>query len=209
MIRINIVNRRFGEDANLRIPEFINCLNQINPIAIIYTNNNSTLNYRVLENNRLTNFDRDMMRFIDDDVEIPLRFVSRTNEFIDSHFLGTVDIDDLLGGSNFSLQLNLLHILVERFRTPNYINRRTVFERPHQLATIAERNHLRRLLSDSSIRYTGERDRRNNGYVFTFSSSQNYRIEHFFKTTNRRVTSEVFIIQNNDRIPLDDFIRDR
>ncbi|WP_209405200.1 hypothetical protein [Pseudozobellia sp. WGM2] len=208
MIQISTVNRRHGEDPVLRIPEFINRLNQINSRAILYTNNNRTLQYRIVDIANITNFDRNMMRFIDDDAMVPLRFVSRTSEFVDSHFLGTVDIDDLLGGSNHSFQLNLLHILEERFRTPDYAHRRTIFDRPHQLAIVAERNHLRQLLHDQSVRYTGERERRSNGYVFTYRSDRGYRIEHLFQTANGRVTSDVFIIQNNNRTPLNEFLRD-
>ena len=66
--------------------------------------------------------------------------------------------------------------------------RRRIFNRLHQLAILSERDYLRSILNDPTIRYTGERNRRNNQYVFTFISNREYRIEHLFsdKSTSNK-----------------------
>lgn len=201
-----------NQNAELRIPDFIARLNQINSQAIRYRHDNNFLAYQIINQGRLTNFDRDMMRFIDDSRIIPLRFVNRDpTTWVDHHYRATTDIDDLLAGSITSFQLNLLHILTERFATPNYERRRVVFNRPHKLGVEREREHLRSLLRDNTIRYISEGSKGPGKYAFIFRSSNGYRIEHLFSTGRGEVLrgSEVFVVRKGERVTLQQFINRR
>ncbi len=199
------------KNAESRIPEFINRLNQINSQAIRYRQGNGNLVYEIMDSEKLTNFDKDMIKFIDSSQRIPFRLVNRNKKiFVDSYKFATVDIDDLLGGSIASFQLNLLHILTERFETPNYEKKRRVFKRSHRLGIIRERNHLRDVLEDQTIKYTGERQRGRRRYAFTFRSRNGYRIEYVFSEQKSRVTSEVYIIKDQEqRMTLSEFLSRR
>ncbi len=206
MIRISTVQRRHGEDPAPSIPLFVRRLNEMNPRAIQYRLVGDELRYDVLNAALLRGFDRDMMRYIDDRRTIPLRFVAHTREFVDDHFLGTVDLDDLLNSSPFSFAMNMLHILEERIRTPNYDSQRRIFQQPHRQALEHERDYLRRVLGDPSIRFTGERDRGTSRLVFTFRSDRGYRVEHLFTTLRGRTSSEVFVVDGGRRVTLQEFL---
>lgn len=207
-IRIATVGRD-RTNAAPRIPEFINRLNQINPTAIRYRVDNDRLACDIVNEGQLTNFDTDMRRFIRSNRVIPFRFVNRDPTLDDdSYDLATVDIDDLLAASDTSFELLLLHILTERFETRNYERRRQDFDRTHRLGRIRERDHLRELLGDNTIRYTGERARGASRYVWTFRSDNGYRMEHFFQDNRdgSRRSSDVFVITGGERMTIQEFM---
>lgn len=206
MIQISAVNRRHGQNPGPRIPEFIERLNQMHPRAIRYQLIGDELHYVIRSVAHLRGFDRDMMGYIDHAMTVPFRFVSQTAEFVDSFAFATVDIDDLLNATPFSFAMNMLHILEERFRTPNYETRRRSFRRPHMLGILKERDYLRGLLGDPGLRYTGERGRGQSRYVFTFRGSQGNRVEHRFTTIAGRTSSDVFMIDNNGERTLSAFL---
>ncbi len=206
MIRVSTVNRPHGIDPAPLIPRFVSRLTAMNPRAIRYRLDGDQLRYEVLVDRRLRGFDRDMMRYIDHASVIPLRFVARTPLFLDSHHRATLDLDDLLNGSSFSFAINMLHILEERLRTPNYETRRRIFNRPHRLAIEKERDYLRGLIRDPTLRYTGERARPNGVYVFTFRSERDYRLEHVFTTGGGQTSSEIIVVQGGQRRTLPEFL---
>lgn len=207
MIRISIVSRKYGKDPRPQIPPFIMRLNQLNPLGISYRILSRTIEYRVTNPSRLTSFDRSMVHYIDSVRVIPLRLERSTATFIDNYRLGTVDIEDLLRGSNRSLQLNLLHLLEERHRIPSYAKARPnhKFASAHRRGLIRERDHLRILLEDPTIRYTGQRRRSRRRDVFTFRSSRGYGIEHIVESKGRGevIRSEVYVVRRGIRRTLD------
>ena len=206
MIRITTLARR-GRDPDARLPEFVDRMNGLNAAGISYEIDGDALEYDVIDEAVLSEFDRDMVRFVDHDDVVPIRFIGRsTAVFVDSHYFATIDIDDLLGGSDHSLRMNLLHILVERFETPNYERRRRIFMGPHRRGIEREREYLRGVLGDPTITYTGERRRSARVYVFTFRSTRGYRIEHVFTTVCSRVTSELIVVEGGIRMTLPEFL---
>ena len=200
MITISYVNRRHGEDPRPKVQTLIRRMNQFER-SISYAIDNNRLTYSIQHDPHFQRsaFAQSMIDYIDDTNRVPLRFVSLSSgEFIDSYYLATVDVDDVLGGSDHSMKLNLLHILEERFQSRNYNTQRPMarFPRAHRRAVVRERNYLREYLGDPTITYTGERSRGSSRYVFTFRSRRGYRLEHLFETRDGHVFSEVYVIED-------------
>jgi len=89
----------------------------------------------LVEGGTLSEFDRQMMSYIDDGAVLPLRFTNRhgllgdrvngfhEGVFVDAWQSAYVDIDDLLASSDLGLQTALTHFLRERQQTRNYARR--------------------------------------------------------------------------------------
>ncbi|MBI3468418.1 MAG: hypothetical protein HY000_35905 [Planctomycetes bacterium] len=220
MIRITVVNRGPRHDAAPLVPQLIDRLNHLNPRAITYRLAGDILRCDVHNAALLQEFDRDMMRYIGarqggvdapgGDHEIPIRVVARTREFVDAHALGTVDLVDLLDASDFSFCSNVLHILEERWQTPDYQRRRVVFNRPHREAINQEVEYLRGVLGDPTLRFIGEYDRASSVYVVAFQTDGGLRVEHVFTTRGDVATeSELYVIQGRQRRTLREFVLPR
>jgi hypothetical protein len=132
----------------------------------------------------LTEFGRQMLAFVESDVDIPMRMTNRhglqgdrtsgftTPVFIDAWETGYVDVDDLIAASDLGLQTILVHLLRERQVTPNYPRRMASrstdarqpgvigeFRRHHTQGLDAELAVLRDFFGDPSIRLV-DRDNR-------------------------------------------------
>lgn len=122
------------------LPKLIARLNAISK-GLFFKMKGQELGYDLLQpENTLSNFEKQMIGFIDKAPVIPLRLANRKDrewypnrnlphggsyggiEGDDWHS-GKVDIDDLLAGDDLSLQLILVHFLQERMATPNYAHR--------------------------------------------------------------------------------------
>ena len=127
------------------------------------------LRYTIVDDPALTNFDRQMVRFIDLTPVIPMRLINRTGYVggeplrMDSLQEAYVDIDDLLSSTDLGFQLILIHFLTERSRVRNYERRigtpMPEFDVAHRAGREAEAEHLRSLIGDPTIRYVYEERR--------------------------------------------------
>ncbi len=123
----------------------------------------------------LSDFDRQMMKFIRDNRVIPLRLTNRRGRDVnvavegDTWASGYVDIDDLLASTSEGLRLVFLHILRERFETRNYARRigssslnaslpgpAREFNVVHRRGINSEAAMLRDLFGDHSIQFVRE-----------------------------------------------------
>ncbi|HEX6283029.1 MAG TPA: hypothetical protein VFZ67_12450, partial [Nitrososphaera sp.] len=101
--------------------------------AIQYRLDGKRIVYDVIDEGSLTHFDRQMSSFIDLAEIVPLRLITSAGRLfgrpvdVDAFNLGYVDIEDILASSDLSFQMNLLHLLVERFRVRNYSRRLGTF----------------------------------------------------------------------------------
>jgi len=159
-----------GEQSGFaRLPELIARLNGMSQ-GLTFSMNGSQLAYELRPDGTLSNFDQQMMGFIDQDTNIPLRLTNRhgllgnridgynTQVDVDAWTSAYVDIDDLLASNDLGLQSVLVHFLCERGATRNYERRigtetftQTEFERVHALGIEAEAELLRDYFGDPSI----------------------------------------------------------
>lgn len=161
-----------GEQSGFaRLPELVQRLNGMSR-ALTYTMAGNRLAYSQPAGSTPSDFDRQMMEFIDQAAVIPLRLTNRhgllgdrTSGFhdrvdVDEWESAYVDIDDLLASSDLALQLMLVHFLRERSATPNYARRigspsmdsRAEFDRVHGQGLQREVQLLRDFFGQPLIR---------------------------------------------------------
>lgn len=191
-----------------RAQELVDRLNAIS-LALTYSlgADGRTLNYRILLPDRITNFDQQMMDFIDLEQLIPMRLitsagtVNRSPIVGDSFLHGYVDLDDLMASDDLSFQSIMVHFLEERAVTNRYEQRigtpgldsntpagNRTFTRGHDAGHTAQAEHFRDVFNDPSIIFNRERRRNNAGDVDVIfrSRTHNYRI---LITLRRALTS--------------------
>lgn len=170
-----------GEQSGFaRVGELIARLNAIST-GLDFAVTGGELTYTLRVGGHLSEFDRQMQGFIDQDAVIPLRFTNRhgllgdrvtgfnDRVFEDAWASGYVDIDDLLASSDLGLQSVLVHFLRERSATRNYARRigstsldtrlpapAREFARAHALGIEAEVAVLRDFFGDPTIRFISE-----------------------------------------------------
>ncbi len=198
-----------------RSQELIDRLNAQNP-AIQYKLDGRVLRYKVLDKTALTNFDTRMLGFIKREEVVPMRLITSAGLvrggggnyeplLIDSFIAAYVDLDDLLASDDLSFQLNLIHILVERFKVKDYERLigtnipRATFRRAHRAACEAEAEHLQSVIGDPTISFNYEEIRPNGTAVFAFRSQEGYRVFHVFRRSGRQERRGEFFVQTRDR----------
>jgi hypothetical protein len=203
-----------------RRQELIDRLNGQSP-AIQYRLDGRVLRYNVVDEAALTNFDRQMRGFIDRAEVVPMRlitsagFVGGGPLLVDSLELAYVDLDDLLGSDDLSFQLNLIHVLTERFGVRNYERRigtnMPEFDRVHRAGLEAEAEHLRSVIGDPTIRFNYEETRPNGTDVFAFRSDEGYRVFHVFRRGAAAERSgDMFVLtRDRRRLTIDQLIAER
>lgn len=191
--------------------------------AIQYRLDGRVLLYDVIDEAALTNFDRQMRGFIDRAEVAPMRLITSAGlvggqrVLVDFFDLGYVDLDDLLASDDHSFQMNLIHILAERFRVRNYARRigtnfsDAEFNRAHQAGLEAETELLRDVFGDPTIRFIYEETRPNGTDVFGFRSQEGYWVFHVFRRAGRGVRGgEVFVqTQDRRRLTIEEFRAER
>jgi len=218
-----------------RRQEIVDRLNALSN-AVTYSLNGQVLEYKLIEGNEQSFFDRSMISFIDSGSVLPLRLItgaglvgSTSSGFspllIDSFMSGYFDLEDMMNSDDTSFQMNLLHILIERSRARDYARRigsaglspidasgnlTPEFRRAHQAGIDAETMFLQDIFTDPTIRFVRERSR-GQSVTFTFRSSDGYRINHTFRRQNQTVSGGSVIVINaaGDRVSVDDFIQQR
>ena len=168
-----------GEQSGFaRLQELIDRLNGMSG-GLTYSMSGSNLAYETRDAAALSNFDQQMMGFIDQEPVLPLRLTNRhgllgdrVNGFndrveADAWQSGYVDIDDLLASTDLGMQLLLVHFIRERAATTNYARRigspsmsgpaaDREFDRAHQLGIDSEVQLLRAFFGDPTIRFVSE-----------------------------------------------------
>ncbi len=189
--------------------------------AIQYSLEGRRLRYRIVDESALTHFDRQMRDFADRSEVVPLRLITRSGYVggrplvVDSLQEAYVDLDDLLASGDLSFQLNLIHMLTERFGVRDYERRigtpMREFNRVHHTALQAEAVHLQNVIGDPTIRFNYEEPRRNGTYVFAFRSREGYRVFHVFRHTEREETHGVIWVRTRDgrRLTIEQLRRER
>lgn len=204
-----------------RRQELIDRLNTLSP-AIQYRLEGREIRYDVIDEAALTNFDRQMQGFIDRPEVVPMRLITSAGLIggapllVDSFIAGYVDLDDMLASDDLSFRMNLIHLLVERFRVRNYARRigtdfSALFDRAHRAGLDAEAELLRDVFNDPTIRFVYEETRPNGTDVFGFRSREGYSVFHVFRRAGRaRRGGEVFV-QTNDgrRLSVEEFLAER
>jgi hypothetical protein len=212
-----------------RVDELIDRLNGLSP-AIQYRfeggENRGRIEYDVVDEAALTAFDRQMRAFIDRAEVVPMRLITGAGRvdgqalLVDSYNLAYVDLDDMLASDDISFQMNLVHLLAERFRVRNYARRIGTagmpgfgpeFNRAHRAGIDAETELLRDVLTDPTIRFTSEFQRPGNTLVFMFRSNEGYVVFHIFRGTQRSEIGGTLSVLTADgrRISLEDFLAER
>lgn len=182
--RISIRDVGRGEQSGMaRLDEFLALLNEVST-GLTFSVEEGWLTASTREGATLSEFDRQMQRFIADAADIRMRMTNRHGLMgerrvgfnwgveVDSWLSGYVDIDDLLASSPSGFMTSLVHLLRERQRTTNYTRRigtpsldasqpgpAAEFRRAHGAGLDAELQVLRDLLQDPSVRFI-DRDTR-------------------------------------------------
>jgi len=200
-----------------RVQELIDRLNNLppQPRPMTYRLDGQVLAYDLNDEASLTNFDRQMRAFIDRGVTVPMRLITSQGlstrpgnppgtplEPVDVDFydMGYVDIEDLLACDDLSLQMNIVHILEERFQTPNYARRigtvisDATFNRAHRAGLNAEATLLQNLFNDPTIRFTGQYNVGSRTLFQFTSQAEGYRIFHEFRFGRRVAGGTVFVV---------------
>ncbi len=210
-----------------RRDELIDRMNDLSP-AVLYSLNGNQIAYDVVDPSGLTPFDRQMIGFVDRPELVPLRLITskglvgdRASGFqtllIDSFAAGYLDMDDMKASDDTSFQMNLIHLLTERFRVRNYARRigtnfsDAEFQRAHQAGLDAETQYLRDTIGDPTIRFIFEEQKPDTTVVFGYRSAEGYRIFHVFLRSSRAVSGGHVFVQTRDnrRLSIDDFIAER
>lgn len=204
-----------------RRQELIDRLNTLST-AIQYGLDGNVIRYTVSDEAALTHFDRQMRGFIDRAEVVPMRLITRAGLvdglplWVDSLQEGY--LDDTLASDDLSFQMNLIHLLTERFAVRNYERRigtpmGTDFRRAHRTGLDAEAEHLRTVLGDPTIRFLYEETRPNGTDVFAFRSDEGYRVFHVFRgrqETRATRGGEVFVrTRDGRRLTIEEFLAER
>jgi hypothetical protein len=189
-----------GEQSGFgRVPELMDRLNHIS-LGLVFTLTHEGrfdwLTYtRILPVDLCSEFDKQMMAFIDDGADILMRFTNRHGLLgnaaagfhwtvnIDEWQPGYIDIDDLLASSDLGLSTSMVHQLRERQATPNYEHRIGIETGPGALVTTPgaraefESAHLSGLQADPGCRPswrccgTSSPTRRSGQWIFRVAGS--------------------------------------
>lgn len=162
-----------------RLPDLIQRLNEISQGLTYSVDADNHLAYEVRVGGTLSDFDQQMIGFIDQEAVIPLRLTNsrgRTRDptgafsrrvLEDEWLSGYVDIEDLLASDPLGLQTALVHFIRERAETRNYERRlgsaslntdlpgpaQREFDRVHNLGIESEAAVLRGFFGDPTIRF--------------------------------------------------------
>lgn len=196
--------------------------------AIQYHLDGRVLRYDVVDEGALTNFDRQMQRFIDRAEVVPMRLITSEGRVgdpagplqplqADSFVLAYVDLDDMLASDDLGFQTRLVHLLAERFAARNYDRRigtaftLAEFNRAHGIAREAEAEVFQGALGDPTIRFLYEEVRPNGTMVRAFRSDEGYHIFKIVRGAGRPVQGAEVSVQTRDRrrLTIDEFRAER
>jgi hypothetical protein len=209
-----------------RREEMVDRLNRQSPGLVFWLSEpnerRAILRYEIWDESRLNHFDRQMMAFIDRTEVVPMRLITRQGLvdgqalLIDSLQLAYVDLDDMMGSDDISFEMNMIHILTERFRVRNYERRIGTdmsrdFPRAHAAGNEAEAEYLRQLIGDPTLRFNHEREEGGRTiFVFRGRDPFRYEIVHVFgRSRGGLSTGTVFALRGRRRLTIDELIAER
>jgi hypothetical protein len=203
-----------------RRQELIDRINALS-VATHFRLNGTVFEFDDIPGGAATNFEQQLRAFIGRGEIVPLRLVTGASRahgerlFVDDYNLAYVDLDDMLASDDVSFQMNLLHLLAERFNVRRYENRigtpglqvrdpagvlNPEFRRAHAAGIDAEAALLRDVIGDPTIRAHFEEERGRGTTVFSFRSDEGYRVVHIFRGPDRDVQGgEIFVLTRDGR----------
>jgi Domain of unknown function (DUF4157) len=206
-----------------RRDELIDRLNTQSP-AIQYFLDGQVIEYTVIDESTLTEFDRRMQGFIDQTATLPMRLTTGKDRvrsgggFVrltgDSFGAGNVDLDDLLADDDSSFRSDLVHFLTERASVRGYATRmgrnltEREYQRGHRLGKEAEAAVLRDVFHDPSIQFNYDETRPNNTWLNNFvSHDHHYQVFQVVAHTDRDIAGgEMFVrLPDGTRVTMEDF----
>lgn len=208
-----------------RRQELIDRLNTISP-AIQYRLDGRRIVYDIVDEAALTQFDRQMRDFIDRAQVVPMRLITSSGRVMgaagyepllaDSFIAGYVDLDDLLATSDIAFQMQLVHILAERFQVRDYerligTDFGAQFNRAHRVGRDAEAEVLRDVIGDPTIRFIYNEMRPNGTWVVGFRSDEGYWVFKVWRGTRREEAQGDVFVRTRDgrRITIEDLRAER
>jgi hypothetical protein len=191
--------------------------------GIQYRLDGARIAFTVTDATKATPFDHQMQGFIDRGDVVPMRLITKEgrvggqNLLIDAFEAGYLDLDDMRASDNQSFQMNLIHLLTERFAAPNYARRigtnfsNAEFLRAHAAGLQAETQYLRDTVGDPTIRFVFEEQRPDGTLEFGFRSTDGYSIFHVFQKTDQAVSGGHVFVQTADKrhLSIPDFVAQR
>jgi hypothetical protein len=203
--------------------------------AIQYRLDGRLIHYDVIDEGALTNFDRQMQRFIDRPELVPMRLTTGANLvgnpggpfrtlLGDSLRAAYVDLDDIMADDDFSFRSDLVHFLTERFSVRNYARRigaeagdpafitAAEFSRGHQMGKNAEAALLQEFFNDPSIQFNYEEALANGSWLNNFTSRDHgYQVFQVVRGTNREIAGGEMFVRTRDgrRVTMEDFRAER
>ncbi len=203
--------------------------------AIQYRLDGRLIRYDVIDEAALTNFDRQMQRFIDRAELVPMRLTTGANLvgapggpfrtlLGDSLRAAYVDLDDILADDDFSFRSDLVHFLTERFSVQNYARQigaeqgdpafisQAEFQRGHRLGKNAEAALLQEFFNDPSIQFNYEETLANGSWLNNFTSRDHgYQVFQVVRGTNREIAGGEMFVRTRDgrRVTMEDFRAER
>jgi len=204
--------------AFARRDELIDRINQLS-MATHFRLNGTVLEFDDVPGGAATNFEQQLRAFIGRGDIVPLRLVTGASHvggrplFVDDYRLAYVDLDDMLASDDVSFQMNLLHLLAERFNVRRYEHRigapglqvrdpsgalNPEFRRAHAAGVDAEAELLRDVIGDPTIRPHFEEARGGGTTVFSFRSNEGYRVVHIFRGPVRSIQGGEIFVRTRD-----------
>jgi hypothetical protein len=202
--------------------------------AIQYRLDGREIRYDLIDEATLTNFDRQMRRFIDRAELVPMRLTTGadrvggggnfTTLLTDSLRAANVDLDDLMADDDFSFRSDLVHFLTERFSVRNYARRigaevgdpafisAAEFSRGHRMGKDAEAALLQEFFNDPSIQFNYDESLPNRSWLNNFRSrNHGYQVFQVVRGTNREIAGGEMFVRTRDgrRVTMNDFRAER
>ena len=204
-----------------RVQELIDRLNQ-QSAAIQYKLNGNKLLYEVKDEKALSIFDLQMRSYLDMDAVVPLRLITGEGRVpkgrdsfgrdilgrltFDQLITGYVDMEDLLSTDRLAFQSILIHILAERFSSPNYSKRiggntftGKEYKATHAIGHQAQAFHFQGVFNDPSIRFIYEEPKPGNRTHIVFRSAEKkYEVFVVVSRTNQDISHAEVRVRDAD-----------
>ena len=199
-----------------RVRELIDRLNQ-QSTAIQYKLDGNNLLYDVKDEKALSIFDMQMRSYLDMNAVVPLRLITGEGRVpkspttlgrltFDQLITGYVDLEDLLATDRLAFQSILIHILGERFSSPNYARRiggdtftGAEYRAAHLAGHHAQAFHFQGVFKDPSIKFVYEEPKPGNKANIVFRSTEKkYEVFVIVSRTNEDISRAEVRVRDAD-----------
>jgi hypothetical protein len=199
-----------------RVQELIDKLN-VQSTAIQYKLDGNRLLYEIKDEKALSIFDLQMRSYLDMDAVVPLRLITGEGRVpkgpstlgrltFDQLITGYVDMEDLLSTDRLAFQSILVHILAERFSSPNYARRiggntftGQEYKAAHAAGHHAQAFHFQGVFNDPSIKFVYEEPKPGNRAHIVFRSTEKkYEVFVIVSRTNEDISHAEVRVRDAD-----------